>query len=235
MKTAFFALILTLPTVALGQNPPPPAGTNPMSALAGMIQAFRGTNTSDTSAPGMSGDMMAAASQFMNALQGGTNNPLAAMGSKTAVDFRELRALLPAEAAGLRRSDANGRKTGAFGMNVSEATGQYGEGEGPRLEIKITDLGAMGPAAGMASLGWMTAEIDSEGDRGYERTTKYQGRKGIEEYRTVDKSGSAKVMAGGRFMVEITGKNIEPAQLQAATESVDLGALERLGNRPQIE
>jgi hypothetical protein len=183
----------------------------------------------------MSGDMMAAASQFMNALQGGTNNPLAAMGSKTAVDFRELRALLPAEAAGLRRTDANGRKTGAFGMNVSEATGQYGEGEGPRLEIKITDLGAMGPAAGMASLGWMTAEIDSEGDRGYERTTKYQGRKGIEEYRTVDKSGSAKVMAGGRFMVEITGKNIEPAQLQAAAESVDLGALERLGNRPQIE
>jgi hypothetical protein len=87
----------------------------------------------------------------------------------------------------------------------------------------------------MASLGWMTAEIDSEGDRGYERTTKYQGRKGIEEYRTVDKSGSAKVMAGGRFMVEITGKNIEPAQLQAAAESVDLGALERLGNRPQIE
>jgi hypothetical protein len=36
-------------------------------------------------------------------------------------------------------------------------------------------------------------------------------------------------------MVEISGKNIEPAQLQAAAESVDLGALERLGNRPQIE
>ena len=235
MQTAFLALLLTLPAVALGQNPPQPPGTNPIAAFTGMLQAFQGTNNNDPSAPGMGGDMMAAAAQFMNALQGGTNNPLAAMGSKTAVDFRELRALLPAEAAGLRRTDANGRKTGAFGVNVSEAIGQYGEGEGPRLEIKITDLGAMGPAAGMASISWTATEVDSEGDRGYERTTKYQGRKGIEQYRTADKSGSAKVMAGGRFMVEISGKNIEPAQLQAAAESVDLGALERLANRPQIE
>ncbi len=179
--------------------------------------------------------MMAAAAQFMNALQGGTNNPLAAMGGKTAVDFRELRALLPAELAGLRRTNSSGRKTGAFGVNVSEATGEYGESEGARLEVKITDLGAMGPAATMASFGWTATEVDSEGDEGYERTTEYQGRKGLEQYRTIDRSGSAKVMVGGRFMVEVTGSGIEPAQLRTAVESIDLGALERVANRPQIE
>ena len=206
-----------------------------MAALAGMMQAFQTTNTDDATSPAPGADMMAAAAQFMNALQGGTNNPLAAMGGKTAVDFRELRALLPSELAGLQRTNASGRKTGAFGVNVSEATGEYGEGEGARLEVKITDLGAMGPAAAMASFGWTATEVDSEGDEGYERTTEYQGRKGLEQYRTIDRSGSAKVMVGGRFMVEVTGSGIEPAQLKTAIESIDLGALERVANRPQIQ
>jgi hypothetical protein len=235
MKTAFCALLLMLPALAPAQNPTPTPAPNPMAALAGMIQAFQGTNADETAAPGQDAGMMAAAAQFMNVLQGGTNNPFAAMGGKTAVDFRELRALLPAEISGLRRTNASGRKTGAFGVNVAEATGEYGEGEGPRLEVKITDLGAMGPAAGMANFGWMATEVDSEGDQGYERTTEFQGRKGLEEYRTIDKSGSAKVMVGGRFMVEVSGRNIEPAQLKTAVGSIDLGALERVGNRPQIE
>jgi hypothetical protein len=235
MKTALCTVLLALPAWAFGQNPAPTPGSNPMAALAGMIQAFQGTNADDTTAPGEDDGMMAAAAQFMNALQGGTNNPFAAMGAKAAVDFRELRALLPAELGGLRRTNASGRKTGAFGVNVAEATGEYGEGDGARLEVKITDLGAMGPAAGMANFGWMATEMDSEGDEGYERTTDYQGRKGLEEYRTIDKSGSAKLMVAGRFMVEVSGNNIEPAQLKAAVESIDLGALERLGNRPQIE
>lgn len=236
MKAASFALLLILPGAVAGQSPDPPSGTNnPMPALAGLLQAFQGTNNQDGSAQGEGGDMMAAAAQFLSAMQGGTNSPFGAMGGRASVDFRELRALLPEELAGLRRTKASGRKTGAFGFNVAEATGEYGEGEGPRLEVKITDLGAMGPAAAMASFGWMSTEVDSEGDAGYERTTEYQGRKGMEEYRTADKSGTAKVMAGGRFMVEISGRNIEPAQLAAAAGSIDLGALERLGNRPRVE
>lgn len=234
MKKALFALILASPGAAWGQNPAPTPATNPMSMVAGLLQAFQGTNGGDA-ASGENAGMMAAAAQLMNAFQGGTNNPLAAMGGKTAVDFRELRALLPEEAAGLRRTSANGRKTGAFGVHVSEAVGDYGVSEGPRLEIKITDLGAMGPAAAMASLGWTATEVDSEGDQGYERTTDYQGRKGIEQFRTIDKSGTAKVMLGGRFMVEISGTNVEPSQLRAAVESLDLGALERIANRPQIQ
>lgn len=235
MKKALFALLLVLTATVPAQDPAPPSGgTNPMAALAGLLQAFQGTNEGDA-ASGEAGGMMAAAAHFLSALQGGTNSPLAAIGGKTAVDFRELRNLLPGELAGLNRTNANGRKTGAFGVNVSEVTGEYGEGQGPRLEVKITDLGAMGPAAAMASVGWSATEVDSEGDQGYQRTTQYQGRRGIEEYRTAEKSGSAKMMVGSRFMVEINGTNIEPAQLKAAAEGIDFGALERLGNRPQIE
>ena len=236
MKTLFLTLLLAaLPGMVAAQSPTPAAGTNPMAALAGMLQAFQGTNDPNTGASPAEGDAMAAVAQFMQAFQGGTNNPLAAMGGQPAVDFRELRALLPEELAGLRRTNARGQKTGAFGANISEATGEYGESGGPRLEVKITDLGAMGPFGAMAGFGWMATEIDREGDDGYERTAQFQGRKGLEKYNTAAKSGSVNVMAGSRFMIDIQGNNIEPAQLKAAAEGLDLDALDRVAKRPQIE
>lgn len=238
MKYGLLVLLLSLPALAPAQSPTPtpaPAVNNPMAALAGLMGAFQTTNSSDSTAAGEQADMMAAAAKFVGMLQGSSNSPFAAIGGQPAVDFRELRALLPEQLAGLQRTHAGGRKTGAFGVNVAETTGEYGEGNGPRLEVKITDLGAMGPAAAMASFGWMATEVDSESDDGYERTTEYQGRKGLEKYRNIDKSGSTKLMAGNRFLVEISGDNIEPSQLRTAAETIDLGALERLGNRPKIE
>jgi hypothetical protein len=230
MKMSFLALLLGAWPVwvgAQGTNPAPQP--DPMAALAGMIKAFQGTSSPDNSDPGGTPDPLAAAAQLLQALQGGTNNPLAAIGARPAVDFRELRALLPAEAAGLRRTAARGKKTGAFGAGVSEATGDYGEAGTPQLVMQITDLAAMG------HFGWISAEIDSEGDDGYERTTQYEGRRGVEKYRTIDRTGSAKVMVAGRFMVEIKGDNIDPAQLRAAAEAIDFDALERLANRPPVE
>jgi len=236
MKMCLLTILLgAWPVWATAQNTNPAPQPDPMAALAGLIKAFQGASSPDGTAPEGTPDPLAAAAQLFQAFQGGTNNPLAAMGAKPAVDFRELRALLPEEAAGLRRTSARGKKTGAFGAGVSEATGDYGEAGTPQLEIQIKDLGAMGPLGAMAGFGWTSAEIDSEGDDGYERTTQYKGRKGLEKYRTIDRSGSATVMIAGRFMVEIKGHNIDPAQLRAAVEAIDFDALERLANRPQVQ
>lgn len=235
MKAALLTALLALvPALAPAEDAPPAAGTNPMAALAGMIKAFQGGNTNGAK-PATNPDLMNVAAELMKSLQGGTNSPFAAMGGKPAIDFRELRALLPAESGGFERTKASGRTTGAFGASVSEASGEYGKPGGPRVEIKIVDLGGMGPLGAMAGMGWVTAQIDSESDDGYERTTEFKGRKGLEKYSTASKSGSAKVLTAGRFMVEIKGSAIEPAQLKTAAESVDFDALERLANRPRIE
>ena len=206
-----------------------------MAVLAGMMKAFQGATNSDDGAPSGQQAMAAAAAQVMQAFQGGTNNPLAAMGGKPAVDFRELRALMPEQLAGLRRTNSRGQKNGALGLNVSEATGEYGEGDGPRLEVKIVDLAAMGPLGAMAGLGWATSEVDSEGDQGYERTATFNGFKALEKYRTAGKSGSVDLMVANRFKVQIEGTNIEPAQLKAAAESLDLSTLDRIAKRPHVE
>lgn len=185
--------------------------------------------------PANADEAMAAAAELMNAFQGGTNSPLAAMGGKPAVDFRELKALLPGELAGLPRTEASGKKTGAFGINVSVAEGRYGNADGPQIDLKITDMGAIGPLGAMAGLGWMSAEIDSEGNSGYERTVDYRGNKALEKYSAKSKSGTATVMVAGRFMIEVEGKNIEPAQLKAAGEAIDYDALDRIAKRPHVE
>lgn len=230
MKMCFLTVLLgAWPVWATAQATNPEPQTDPLSALAGLIKTFQGAP-----APEGTPDPLAAAAQLLQAFQGGTNHPFAGLGAKPAVDFREIRALLPEEAAGLRRTSARGKKTGAFGANVSEATGDYGEAGTPQLEIQITDLAAMGPLAAMADFGWTSADIDSEGDDGYERTTQYEGRQGVEKYRTIDRTGSVKVMVAGRFMVEVKGDNIDPAQLRAAAEAIDLDALERLANRPHV-
>ena len=203
--------------------------------LATLAAAASASAQNQPGLPADAKEAMAAAAEFMKAFQGGTNSPFASMGGKAAVDFRELKALLPEQISGLPRAEAGGKKTGAFGVNVSTADARYGESEGPQINLKITDLGSMGPLGAMAGLGWMSAEIDSESDTGYERTVDYKGHRALEKYSTESKSGTATIMVGGRFLVEIEGRNIEPAQLKAAAEAVDYDGLDRLAKRPQVE
>lgn len=170
----------------------------------------------------------AAITALVKSFQGGVPNPLAAIGAKPAVDFRQLKALLPEELAGLRRTNARGEKSGAFGAEVPSATGEYGAPDGPRLTVKITDLGATGPFGALAGIGWLTTEVDSEGDHGYERTTLYGKHKGLEKYRTDTRSGSIDVVVGGRFLIDVEGTSIEPLQLQTAAAALDMDTLEQM-------
>ncbi len=204
--------------------------------LAGALQAQNTSAPTLTLPPPVKSqkDGMAAAAEMLKGLLGSTNKPLAGLG-KPVADLRELKALLPAEVCGLRRTGARAEKTGAFGASVAQARGSYGDGDGARFEIKITDLAAMGPFGALAGMGWVSAEVESEGDDGYERTTKYGAHKALEKYSSAAKSGSATVVVADRFIVEIQGQGIQADQLKAAATALDLQALENLAKRPQAE
>ena len=173
-------------------------------------------------------DAMAAFSKMLQSFGDDSNNPLAALGAQKPVGAGELKAMLPADADGLRRTNARGEKTGVFGANVVQATGEYGDGEGPRVKINITDLAAMGPFGALAGFGWMQTEVDSEGDHGYERTTEQSGFKTLEKYTNASRSGTITVVVGNRFIVEVEGRNIDPTKLQACARAIDFTALDNL-------
>jgi hypothetical protein len=166
--------------------------------------------------------------EFMKAMTGvlgGGTNAAAAV-----VDFRDLKALLPAELPGLKRSNAKGEKTGAMGMTVSYAEGRYESGDAS-IEIKISDNGALG-FMGALQTAWTTQEIDSESDTGFERTTAYGSYKAKEQFDSADKSGKVEIMVAGRFMVEVTGNGVGFEAIQAAAKTLDLQKLAAIKPKP---
>jgi hypothetical protein len=144
------------------------------------------------------------------------------------VDFRELRALLPASLEGMKRTNASGEKTGAMGMTVSFAEGTYEAEDGGRVTIKISDNGGMGGFMALAQAGWSMSEIDRESDTGFERTTTYNGNKAHEQYDSQDRYGSAEMLVGQRFMIEIEGSDVEWKAIESAMKKIDAAKLATL-------
>jgi type II secretory pathway pseudopilin PulG len=104
------------------------------------------------------------------------------------IDFRKLKELLPATAAGLSRTEATGKKNGAMGFSFSQAEGKYGEGDSS-IEIQILDTGGIGGMGMMGLAAWSIAEVDKETATGYEKTTKIDGNKAYEKYDNDQKDG----------------------------------------------
>ena len=96
------------------------------------------------------------------------------------VNFRDLKELLPNKIAGIPQTNTGGETTGGFGIKVSNAEGEYEEGD-KRIEMNIMDTGGLG-AAMMSFAAWSTIEVDREDDNGYERTTMVDGHKAFEKY-----------------------------------------------------
>lgn len=163
-------------------------------------------------------DMMKAMGALMS---GGTN-------AAAIVDFRELKALLPAALDGMKRTKASGEKSGAMGMTVAFAEGIYEADAGGNIHIKISDNAGMGGFMAFAQAGWAASEIDRESDTGFERTTTYGQNKAREEYDNSGKSGKVEILVGGRFMVEVKGDDVTWETIQAAAKKVDLTELSAL-------
>jgi len=146
------------------------------------------------------------------------------------VDFRELKALLPEKAAGMARSEIKGERNAVMGIKVSEASAEYATEEGSSIRIKIMDMGSVSGFVGLATVAWAHAEVDSETETGYEKTTTFSGHKAFEKFDNASKEGQLNILVGQRFVVEIEGRAVTMDQLKAAAGQVDLGKLEAMKN-----
>lgn len=154
-------------------------------------------------------------------MQGATN------ASANLVDFRDLKALLPAELPGYRRTSAGGERSGTMGISMAKADGVYEGGDGATVKITLTDTGGSGIAS-MMGAGIEMAEIDRESDDGYERSTTIAGHKAVEEYNTRRKNGSIRIFVAKRYMVEVAGDEVAPETLREAVAKIDFAALAAL-------
>ncbi|HCY75918.1 MAG TPA: hypothetical protein DHV28_08345 [Ignavibacteriales bacterium] len=143
------------------------------------------------------------------------------------VDFRDLKALLPESIGDLKRSNLEGEKVAAMGMNISHANADYSDADHTvSIDLKITDLGSVSGLSALAAYGWYMFDIDKENDTGYEKTITYKGNKGYEKYDNEGKYGELSVLVAKRFVIEANGNNILMDQLKAAVDMIDLAKLE---------
>lgn len=147
-----------------------------------------------------------------------------------AVDFRELKALLPEELGGMARKSAEGQKSGAMGFTLSMAEARYEKEGGGRIKLTITDAGAVAGMAAMAMYAWAGMEIDKEDENGYEKTTTINGYRGYEKHNKSNNSSEISLVVGNRFIVQLDGDDVSVDDLKSALDKVDLGKLEGMKN-----
>lgn len=139
------------------------------------------------------------------------------------IDFRELKAMLPASLPGMQRNEASGQSGEALGMKGSNATGRYGDGANASIRIEITDLGSLSGLAALA--GKFDVNVEKETSTSYERTRRIDGQLVHERYDRRAKSGEVSVIVANRFSVTVEGSGVEPATLANALKAIDLSSL----------
>lgn len=172
------------------------------------------------------GEQMAkSAEQANKAIEGAAKameNAAAGAGQAPTADFRELKALLPESLPGMKRTEAKGEKVAFGGFGGSFAEGTYKGEKGDEISIKISDMGGIGA---MATAAWTLAEIDSEQENRYEKTTKIAGFKAHETYDKSSKSGQLEIAVPDSIIVEIKGNNVSMEAIKEAVGKLDLTKL----------
>jgi len=140
------------------------------------------------------------------------------------VDIAQLRPFVPETFAGLARRSSEAERT-SFGLTVSRAEGQYGDGGEQDVTLEIIDTGGLGGLMGLA--GWMNVQSERESDDGYERTRKEDGRM-IHEKSSKSGGNEFSVVVADRFLVNTRGRGVDVNTLRSGVAALNLGALEAM-------
>ncbi|MGH8042858.1 MAG: Yip1 family protein [Rudaea sp.] len=139
-----------------------------------------------------------------------------------------LKGFVPDTLAGFKRTSLSAQRNGALGMQVSDASASYSDGN-RTLNLEIADTGG---AKGLTALaGAVGVESSQESDHGYDKTYKQDGRLVHEQWDTQSKYGEFGIVLGDRFSVKVSGYADNIDQLKAAVGSINLAGLEALKNQ----
>jgi hypothetical protein len=203
------AVVIGLATAAVGRL----AG---FGGLPGVTRADKVSGTVELNGQKLDLDRLQAASQRAEAL---SKQP------RKAISPDALKALLPESVAGYSRSSVETNASGAGDVSIVVATGEY-QKDGHSFRLEVTDLGAMGAMAALAS--GMGAHTTKETADGYEKVATVDGRLTTEEWNHPSNSGKYSVVIADRFSVQADGSANTVDELKQAVRAVDAVRLESL-------
>ena len=167
---------------------------------------------------GDQGAQRAAVGKMMGAVSGS--------GDVQALSPDQLKAFLPARIGGMARSNLSASRNSAMGLQVSQASANYGTAGGASISVEIADTGS---AKGFMAMDAAVApEHEEQTDRGYDKTYISDGRMVHEKWDAQDRQGEYSVVLGQRYRVGASGQVDSLDQLKSAVQTIDLKKLEAL-------
>ena len=168
---------------------------------------------------GDSAAQSAAMGKMMGAVSG-TN------GTVEAFSPDQIKAFLPDSLGSLKRTSTSAQRNNAMGMQVSDASAEYGNDSGQHITLEVTDTGGAKGFVALAAA--MAPEEEKQTDHGYDKTYTADGHLIHETWDTPSGSGEYSVVLGNRFTVKANGNADSIDQLKQAVASVDLAKLESM-------
>ena len=141
----------------------------------------------------------------------------------TPLSLDQLKALLPEELIGLKRSNFNANT--AMGFAVADATYKgEADAEGKQPEVKLTIWDCAGEAgSGFYTLTyWSQFNMQSESDDGYTKSVSFNGGKAIESHRKGQNQYTMMFTSGDRLLVSVEGENVGLDAVKQAAQSLNL-------------
>lgn len=126
----------------------------------------------------------------------------------TPLTLDQLKAVLPEEVAGVKRSGFNANST--MGYSVAEA--EYRKDDSSEVKVFVYDCSGEA-GSGMYVLGyWTQMNFQQESDKGYTKTIDFNGNKAVEQYDKDSNEYKLTYMANDRLLVTVTSRNMGDAK-----------------------
>ncbi len=142
------------------------------------------------------------------------------------VNFRELKKFFPQKTAGMKLDKTTGNTSSAVGKGISTANATYVAGD-KEVKMTIVDAGGMGKIIA-SMIGMADIKHDEETEDGYSRIFSYKGYKAFEKYDKKTNDGEFGVIIAGRFLLTVSGNEIDMDVLKEVIDDVDIKGLAKL-------
>jgi hypothetical protein len=133
--------------------------------------------------------------------------------------LEQLKALLPEELAGMKRSSFN--TNSAMGFAIGEAT-YKGTEDDKELKLVIWDCAGEAGSSFYGLNYWSQFNMQSENDDGYSKSVPFNGGKAIETYKKGQNEYTLMFTSGDRLLVNIEGQNTGLDVVKQAAQSLNL-------------
>lgn len=130
----------------------------------------------------------------------------------------QLKALLPEELAGIKRSTFNAST--AMGFAVGEA--EYRTEDNKSIKLSLFDCAGEAGASYYSASYWMKMNMQSESDNGYTKTVDLMNGKAVETYDKSSNRYTLVYLGNDRVLVTLEGENISLDNIRDAAKSLNM-------------